>query len=152
MNRSDAPTSYDKTGGGRSLPMINTLPDDEVFHFMRASWNVTAAREIVADRATARADIKGWFGWLSMVHIPEQDVEDAIQHEPLIFVRLSDYDKDEEPEPFLIGGWANVARARREGVTVLPVHVLTDAESRQVIVRWEGSTDIRDIVRASEKA
>ncbi|WP_394621245.1 hypothetical protein JNUCC0626_19770 [Lentzea sp. JNUCC 0626] len=139
-NRNDAPVTRHEIGSGRMLTMVRTLPADETLHYLACSFNVTAAREFAADYQVDQADITGWFGIGSTVHVTEQEVNQADLTVPLVFIHLINPHTDENAGPMLVSGWAAVHRAEREQVIVLPVVMLNEEQSRSVLTRWDGPT------------
>lgn len=90
-------------------------------------FNIDTAMRLVAGREPEQQDITRWFAELPNHGINDDHWPGVDLSEPLILAPLYD-----TGELWLIDGWHRIHKAQAEGVTVLPVHVLSVAEERRV--------------------
>lgn len=99
----------------------------EIYWYGEFGWNVTAARKLVADRQPTRCDIASWVAELSLATINEAHWPLVDLTQPLIVVPMPGTD-----EHRLIDGWHRVRRASVEGITALPVYILSRDEEYKI--------------------
>ncbi|GAA4100938.1 ParB N-terminal domain-containing protein [Actinomadura miaoliensis] len=100
----------------------------EFFQFLAYRWDVTKAQQIAATLPVHRFDPQPWFGWLNAVALNEEHISTVDLDRPIIAVRL----REAEGNAMIIDGWHRIARAQREGVTALPIVVLSEDQEYQV--------------------
>lgn len=117
--------------------------DDELFHFVGVTFNVTRAKAIVADGRkvdeVAMNDLSAYLpaedpNRLKLCVFVDREVAMTTDpNEPGIvaYVRLS----SGEYELMMIDGWHRAYKARHEGKEEFPVRLLTKEESDKVRVR-----------------
>lgn len=90
-------------------------------------WNITDATQLVAGREPELQDISRWITKLPGHNINEEHWPAADLSKPLIIAPLYG-----TGELWLIDGWHRVRLAKERGITVLPVHTLSQAEESKV--------------------
>jgi nitrogen fixation protein len=100
----------------------------EIFQFLLYRWNVTRAREVAKNLPVHRFNAQPWFGWLGLIRVDEDHARTADLNQPLIVVKI----RELGGSPLIIDGWHRLAKAKREGVTELPVIVLDEDQEFKV--------------------
>lgn len=108
----------------------------EYFRMLRATWDKTEGNRLAEAVEVQDGDVSGWFGWLRLIWLDAERAATADLTRPLLFVQLVNPDTGEDAGPMLIDGWHRLHRARAEGVTILPVKVLSKDDSAKVLVGW----------------
>lgn len=109
---------------------------DEIFQFMRVSWNVTKALELIGNRNEPhdpddKITVHGnpaLVGMMGMIRIDDEYAKTVDLSRPIIFTRLWEM---EGAPGILIDGWHRVHRAIQENVHTLPFYLLTKEEDAQ---------------------
>lgn len=109
------------------------MTDREVFQFLTYRWDITKAWQIAATLPVHRFNAEPWFGWLGLIHVDEDHLNDADLDRPLLVVKI----RELGGSPLIIDGWHRLAKARDKGVTDLPVIVLDEQQEYQVRI-WGG--------------
>ena len=98
------------------------MTDREVFQFLTYRWNVTKAQQVAATLPVRQFNAEPWFGWLGLIHVDEDHLQDANLDRPILMVKI----RELGGSALVIDGWHRLAKAQREGVTELPVIVLDE--------------------------
>lgn len=106
----------------------------EVFHFLRARFDVTMAQARIAakPREPEMITTQVVYPVMGVIRIKEEHVDQADVTKPLIFVPLID------GSILCIDGWHRVAKAKRLGLTELPGYVIEDPEELKAITLDDG--------------
>jgi hypothetical protein len=99
----------------------------QIHWYEEFAWNIDQADAIVSGRQPSELEIARWVPGLPEREINEEHWPTVDLTKPLIAVPFPG-----TGELFLIDGWHRVRRASEEGVSVLPVHVMTIDEERSV--------------------
>ena len=113
---------------------------DTTFNFIGKAFNVTWAREKVADRGKPDGTVKieHFKGFAGIIHDdgPEA-IEAADLNEPIILAMIP-YDEESAKEVgnthfhFAIDGWDQIKKALRDGVEALPCYGLDEEDSLDI--------------------
>ncbi|MEU8178634.1 hypothetical protein AB0C14_37695 [Microbispora hainanensis] len=100
------------------------MTEVETFRLMGWTWDVSAAKKYAASRHPGgHLRPRHWAGLLALIDIDQAHAELVDLSEPLIAVPASP-----RGGALVIDGWHRIARALREGVTELPVILLSKEE------------------------
>lgn len=115
------------------------MDGDEYFHFLRGTWNITdglarAARAALTPRVT---DVQCWFQLLPLIGIDRDRLPTVDLDNPLLCVSsVIDPATGQDDGPFLVDGWHRLAQAREKGINWLPVLLLGQQDSTEIMTRW----------------
>jgi hypothetical protein len=109
------------------------MTDREEFQFLAYRWDVTKARQIAATLPVRRFSAEPWFGWLGLIRVDEEHLQEADLNRPLLMARI----RELNGSALIIDGWHRLAKASRNDVTELPVIVLDEIQEYEVRI-WGG--------------
>ncbi|MFI6909738.1 hypothetical protein ACIBKY_51345 [Nonomuraea sp. NPDC050394] len=108
----------------------------EVFHWGPYAWDVSAAKNIVADRVPiGRVKPAEWGGFGALVAIDREHAKTVDLTVPLIAVPVP----GTHGSPLILDGWHRLLRSYLDGVDELLTHVLTAAEEAQIRIHGPGN-------------
>jgi hypothetical protein len=97
---------------------------------MAYAWDVTAALQRAETLPVQRLDAAPLFPWLSVIGIDAVHAAEVDLDRPILVARVADMDG----VSLVIDGWHRLFRARLEGLTHLPCHVLDERQEFEIRV------------------
>ena len=107
----------------------------EVFRLLAWAWDIREAHRLAAGRSVIQVDIGGLVGFASLIHVDTAYLDEVDLSVPILIAPVPELGN------LIIDGWHRVHRALREGVTVLPARVLSEADEQHCRIRPAGRTD-----------
>ncbi len=113
----------------RHVP-VTAATDDEWFHLIRWSWNVTQGWKLAGDRESIDVPVSGLAVLLRLIRVDQEHVQTVDTSRPLLAVPYPD-----DPSVMLvIDGWHRIARAVLDDIETLKVVPLTQDEAKEIML------------------
>jgi hypothetical protein len=106
-----------------------------MFRFLAWAWDIGEAQRLAAGYPVQQVDIGGLAGFASLIRVDPAHVDEVDLAVPILIAPVP------ELGDLVIDGWHRVHRALRDGVTVLPARMLSDADEKQIRIHPAGRTD-----------
>jgi hypothetical protein len=106
----------------------------EVFRFLAWTWDISQAHRLAAGYPTRQVDIAGQAGFAALIHVDPAHVDEVDLAAPILIAPVPGLGN------LVIDGWHRVHRALRDGHTVLPARMLSEADEKQIRIHPAGHT------------
>ena len=110
------------------------MSGSEVFRFLAWAWDIGQAHRRAADYPVHQVDIGGLARFASLIRVDPAHVDEVDVAVPILVAPVPELGN------LVIDGWHRVHRALRDGVTVLPARMLTEADEKQIRIHPAGHT------------
>jgi hypothetical protein len=107
----------------------------EVFRFLAWAWDISQAHRLAAGHPVRQVDIGGLAGFASLIHVDTAYLDEVDLSSPILIAPVP------ELGDLVIDGWHRVHRALRDGITVLPARLLSEADEQHCRIHPAGHTD-----------
>jgi hypothetical protein len=107
----------------------------EVFRFLAWTWDISEAHGLAAGHPIRQVDIAGLAGFASLIHVDPTHVDEVDLAAPILIAPVPELGN------LVIDGWHRVHRALRDGHTVLPARMLSEADEQHRRIHPAGHTD-----------
>ena len=106
----------------------------EVFRLLAWAWDIGEAHRLAAGHPVRQVDIGGLAGFASLIRVNPAHLDEVDLAVPILIAPVPELGN------LVIDGWHRVHRALRDGVTVLPARMLSEADEKQIRIHPAGHT------------
>jgi hypothetical protein len=107
----------------------------EVFRFLAWTWNISRAHRLAAEYPIQQVHIAGLAGLAALIHVEVARVDQVDLCAPILIAPVPELGN------LVIHGRHRVHRTLRDGHTVPPARMLSEADEAQIRIHPAGHTD-----------
>jgi hypothetical protein len=106
-----------------------------MFRLLAWAWDIGEAHRLAGGYPVQQVDIGGLAGFASLIRVDPTHVDEVDLSVPILIAPVPELGN------LVIDGWHRVQRALRDGITVLPARMLSEADEQHCRIRPAGRTD-----------